>query len=87
MQNGNQIVNGQLLPVNIPDGSPAHPGIAYIFGLALFPMQVGQVIVNDSIVHQNFGDLIGTLNHNGIRDVLNNHDSLGNPTGALQFHL
>jgi subtilisin-like proprotein convertase family protein len=85
MQNGNQLVNGLTLPINIPDGNPAHPGIAYIFALALYPMQVGQVIVNNSIVHQNFGDLIGTLNHNGIRDVLNNHDSLGSPPGPYNF--
>ena len=87
MQNGNQVVNGSSLPVNIPDGSPAHPGIAYIFGLAIYPMEVGQVIVNDEIVHQNYGDLIGTLNHNDIRDVLNNHDSLGNPPGPYSFYL
>ena len=85
MQNGNQVVNGLLLPYNIPDGSPAHPGIAYIFGLAIYPMGVDQVVVNDSIWHQNFGDLIGTLKHNGIRDVLNNHDSLGNPPGPYNF--
>ena len=27
MQNGNQVVNGINVPVNIPDGSPAHPGM------------------------------------------------------------
>ena len=85
MQNGNQLVNGITLPANIPDGSTAHPGIAYVFGLAIYPMTVGQVVVNDSITHQNFGDLIGTLNHNGVRTVLNNHDSLGNPPGPYNF--
>ena len=34
-QNGNQIVNGLLLPVNIPDGSPAHPGVTNVFALAI----------------------------------------------------
>ncbi|MGD0251350.1 MAG: S8 family serine peptidase [Verrucomicrobiota bacterium] len=85
MQNGIQTVNGQLLPVYIPNGSPTHPGLAYIFGLAIYPTTVGQVIVNDTIVHQNFGNLIGTLNFNDIRDVLNNHDSLGNPPGPYSF--
>ena len=89
MQNGNQVVNGQLIPANIPDasitGNTVHPGIAYIFGLAIFPMEVGQVIVNDSIVHNNYGDLIGTLNHNSVRTVLNNHDELGNPPGPYTF--
>ena len=84
-QNGNQLVNGLTLPLSIPDGSPAHPGIAYIFGLALYPMEVGQVTASDSIVHQNYGDLIGTLTHNGVRDVLNNHDSLPNPPGPYSF--
>ena len=38
--NREEIVNGLLLPVNIPDGSPAHPGIGYVFGLAIQPMTV-----------------------------------------------
>ncbi|MFZ0827035.1 MAG: S8 family serine peptidase [Verrucomicrobiia bacterium] len=85
--NGSQIVNGVPLPVNIPDGSTAHPGIAYVFGIALYPMQVQQVVVTNTIVHQNFGDLIGTLTHgggSGLSDtaVLNNHDSLYNPSGV-----
>ena len=82
LNNGNQIVNGVLLPVNIPDGSPAHPGTAYVFALAIQPMDVESVIVTNQIAHQNFGDLIGTLNHNDISDVLNNHDSLGNTFDA-----
>ncbi len=85
--NGSQIVNGLTVPVNIPDGSTIHPGIAYVFALALNPMQVKRVVVNDTIAHQNFGDLIGTLTHSqqtglGKRDVLNNHDSLYNASGV-----
>ena len=84
--NGNQIVNGLNVPVNIPDGTPAHPGSAYVFGLALYPMLVGEVVVTDVIEHQNFGDLIGTLKHgNGTGSsssvVLNNHDSIYNSSG------
>ena len=45
MSGGNQIVNGVPVPVNIPDGSPAHPGAGYVFGLALYPMTVGTVTV------------------------------------------
>ncbi len=83
MQNGNQVVNGVPVPVNIPDGSPAHPGNGYVFGLAIYPITVGLVTVGDTIQHQNFGDLIGTLTFNGGHpDVLNNHDSLYNVTGV-----
>jgi subtilisin-like proprotein convertase family protein len=84
--NGSQSVFGVPLPVNIPDGTPALPGHGYVFGLALYPMQVLQVVVTNTIVHQNFGDLIGTMTHGGQNGmsqtvVLNNHDSLGNPPG------
>jgi subtilisin-like proprotein convertase family protein len=84
--NGSQIVNGLPEPVDIPDGSPLHPGTGYVFGLALYPMQVKRVVVAETITHQNFGDLIGTLTHSqqtglGQRDVLNNHDSLYNASG------
>ena len=68
---GVQTVNGLLLPMPIPDGSPAHPGIAYIVALAIYPIDVESVIVSNTITHQNFGDLIGTLNHGGASDVLN----------------
>ena len=85
MNNGNEIINGIPLPNAIPDGSPKYPGLAYTFGLALYPMEVGQVIVNDVIVHQNYGDLIGTLNHNGTSAVLNNHDELGSPPGPYNL--
>ncbi|MEI9863676.1 MAG: hypothetical protein WDN00_03785 [Limisphaerales bacterium] len=61
--NGNETVRGLLLPVAIPDGTPKHPGRAYIFALAIQPIQVENVIVTDQIYHQNFGDLIGTLSH------------------------
>ena len=79
---GSQTVNGLLLPMNIPDGSPAHPGVAYNFGLALQPMQVRDVIVTNQIAHQNYGDLIGVLSHGGANVVLNNHASLFNANGV-----
>jgi subtilisin-like proprotein convertase family protein len=85
MQNGIETVNGLVLPVSIPDGSPAHPGTAYIFALAIQPIEVQDVIVGDQITHQNFGDLIGTLNHGEKTVVLNNHDSLFNSLGIYNF--
>jgi subtilisin-like proprotein convertase family protein len=82
--NGSQIVNGLNVPVDIPDGSPAHPGKGYVFAIALYPMAINRVVVTNVITHQNFGDLIGTLSHGNSSGasqsiVLNNHDSLFNP--------
>jgi subtilisin-like proprotein convertase family protein len=85
-QNGIETVNGLLLPMPIPDGSPTHPGLSFVFALAIQPIQVQDVIVSNQIVHQNFGDLTGMLTHNGSYAVLNNHDSLGNPPGPYSFN-
>jgi len=77
---GSQIVNGLPLPINVPDGSTAHPGVSYVFALALFPMQVSRVVVTNALFAQNFGDLLGTLTHSqssGLASgvILNNHNS------------
>jgi subtilisin-like proprotein convertase family protein len=82
--NGSQIVNGLNVPVDIPDGSPTHPGVAYVFAIALSPMEINRVVVTNIVTHQNFGDLIGTLRHGNSSGasqsiVLNNHDSLFDP--------
>ena len=61
--NGSQIVNGLNVPVTIPGGNKPHPGLAYVFAIALSPMEINRVVVTNVIAHQNFGDLIGTLSH------------------------
>jgi subtilisin-like proprotein convertase family protein len=71
---GSQTVNGLLLPVAIPDGNNAHPGVGYCVSLALYPMQVGGMTVTNQITHQNFGDLLGILSHGNQFAVLNNHN-------------
>ncbi len=77
--NGDQLVNGLLLPSFVPDGSPAMPGITNVFALAITPMTVANVIVTNLNQHQNFGDLVGTLScPSGGTSVLNNHDGDGN---------
>ncbi|MGB8368199.1 MAG: LamG-like jellyroll fold domain-containing protein [Verrucomicrobiia bacterium] len=84
--NGSQIVNGLNVPVTIPGGNKPHPGLAYVFAIALSPMEINRVVVTNVIAHQNFGDLIGTLAHGSSSGtaqsiVLNNHDFLANPPG------
>jgi subtilisin-like proprotein convertase family protein len=86
--NGTQIVNGLVLPANIPDGSTKHPGVQYIFALAIYPMEIQRVVVTDLIAHQHLGDLIGGLKHGGQNGlsatvVLNNHDAPFNPPSTV----
>lgn len=78
---GNLTVFGVPLPVTIPDGSTRHPGKGYVFGIAVTPITVERVVVTNTIVHENFSDLIGTLSHNGKAVVLNDHAYKPNPPG------
>lgn len=73
LEDGNQIVRGFPVPAWIPDGSPAMPGAAYVFGVATFPMQVRRVVVTNALTHQSFGDLLVSLHHEGQFAVLRNH--------------
>ncbi len=84
-KNGNQYVNGVPVPVIIPDGNNRYPGVGYMVGLALYPMEIRRVITTNTYFHQNFGDLVGTLNHSGVSDILNNHDGLGLVLTNRQF--
>jgi alpha-tubulin suppressor-like RCC1 family protein/subtilisin-like proprotein convertase family protein len=81
-KNGNQIVRGLLLPMNIPDGTPAHPGVTNVFALAVIPMIVEKVTVTNLNEHQNFGDLFGALSFSRQSVVLNNHDGFNNTYGT-----
>jgi subtilisin-like proprotein convertase family protein len=87
--NGDETVNGVPVPVNIPDGSPADPGVNFVMGLAIYPIEVANITASVGITHQNFGDLYGTLTHSGsasgteAEDVLNNHDGLGSVTNLV----
>src|SRR6202012_1190245 len=75
----NEFVNGLNIPAPIPDGTPSHPGLSFVFALALYPIEIQDVIVTNVILHQNFGNLVGSLTHSGTTVVLNSHDSLVPP--------
>ncbi len=62
------------MPTYIPDGTPAHPGVAYVFGLAIQSVEIQNVIITNTFFHQNFADLVGVLTHDGNNVVLNNHN-------------
>ena len=87
--NGDETVNGVPVPVNIPDGTPANPGVNFVMGLAIYPINVGDITVTNEFTHQNFGDLYGTLTHDqsatGVEtvDVLNNHDGWKSVTNQV----
>ncbi len=83
LPNGDELVNGLLLPAYIPDGSPAVPGTTNVFAIATSPMTIQNVVVTNLNQHQNFGDLIGALSFSGSTAILNNHDGLGNTYNTI----
>ncbi|HTV43288.1 MAG TPA: LamG-like jellyroll fold domain-containing protein [Candidatus Sulfotelmatobacter sp.] len=76
-QNGNEYVNALNAPSLIPDGTASHPGYSIVFGLALYPITIQNVIITNTIYDQNFGDLVGSVTHSGVSVGLNSHDSFG----------
>jgi subtilisin-like proprotein convertase family protein len=71
--NGEEYLHGVNVPTVIPDGSPTKPGVAMTIALAVQPISVRHVVVTNIMEHENFGDLEGTLSHNQLTAVLNNH--------------
>jgi hypothetical protein len=61
------------LPVAIPPGTPAAPGSVTVLALTTANVQARKVVVEDTITHQEFGDLVGVFGHGAKTAVLNNH--------------
>lgn len=65
-QNGNLILHG--IPfggVEVPDGSPDHPGGAPYIMIATKDLKIGRVVVTNGVTHERIGDLMETLSHTG----------------------
>ncbi len=60
-------------PSDILDGSPEAPGGVVLYGICTTNMLMSSVTVSNIITHENLGDLVVTLTHNGRTVTLNNH--------------
>ena len=69
----NGVLNTFPNPIAIPDGTPALPGVAQIFGIQPESYLVRRVVVTNTLTHEMMGDLMGNLNHNRDQVWLNNH--------------
>lgn len=73
MSNGVELVQGINVPTPIGAATSTQPSGSLTLGLAVQPIEIRRAVVTNHIEEQNFGDLVGTLAHNGISAVLNNH--------------
>ncbi|MCW5555650.1 MAG: S8 family serine peptidase [Verrucomicrobiae bacterium] len=74
----NGFVQAFMVPIDIPDGSNADPGRARLRALLFNSISgvaegVRRVIVTNSVVHENFGDLLLAVSHDSRLAVLYNH--------------
>ncbi len=78
--NGDNTYPGYPLPSIIPDGSPALPGAVAVtaYAVAGGNTKVRRVVVTNIITHEDFGDLIGTLTHDGAKPVVLDNHTFGN---------
>ena len=82
--NGNQTITMMPLPAPIPPGSAGAPQFVLIFGVSTLDQQIRKISVTNTVTHQNFGDLIGTLTHNGTSVTLNNHTFFSNANDTTE---
>ncbi len=76
LPDGSYLMYARPAPRVIPDGAPEAPGAALMFGVGVYPMTVGRVLVYQDFIHEEAGDLWGNLSHAGRFAVLNNHSPL-----------
>lgn len=70
---GSYDVNFIPIPAPIPDGNPEKPEGVQLFGIFPQSVNIHRVIARNTMTHDLFGDLVGTLEHNNEVVTLNNH--------------
>jgi subtilisin-like proprotein convertase family protein/sugar lactone lactonase YvrE len=71
--NGGFSIQFLPVPIDIPDGTPEEPRGVMLFGIATTNMLIRTLAMSNVITHENLGDLVGVLTHNGRSITLNNH--------------
>jgi len=64
-ENGNLVVRAMGGRVPIPDGTPDNPQAAFSFAICTEQATIRRVIVTNEVTHENRGDLVGILSHEG----------------------
>jgi len=82
--NGEEVIRGINVPTPILTGTPRVPGLATTIGIGVQPIDIQRIVVTNIMQDVNFGDLLGTLAHNQVSAVLNNH-TFGNGNSNQVF--
>lgn len=79
--NGNITMTLFPAPADIPDGTPEGPGGVTLYAICTESIILRSISMSNTFVHENLGDLVGTLSHNSTFITLNNH-AVGPGTNA-----
>ncbi|MBI2950120.1 MAG: proprotein convertase P-domain-containing protein, partial [Verrucomicrobia bacterium] len=86
LDNGSPVLQAFPVPAIIPDGVASSPGGVQMFAIGITPVVAERVVVTSVLAHEDLGDLIGILSHEGSSVVLNNHTLLpGQVSGTNVF--
>lgn len=80
---GAVVVNGFPVSVAVEDGTPDQPKAGLVFGIATDSFLIQRAVVDLTVTHENIGDLLGNLEHNGRFVVLNNHFLPSDPNASV----
>lgn len=74
-QDSNGRFYAQFLPVPapIPDGNPELPAAVQVIAVVPQSIPIRRVVITNTLTHELFGDIVGSLEHNDIVVTLNNH--------------
>ena len=88
-EDGNGFVQAYpMLGYEIPDGTPNRPGGTRFVAITRpstsgFPETVRRVVLTNNVTHENYGDVVATMDHNSKVVVYDNHRSLETPPYPL----
>jgi hypothetical protein len=83
---GNLIVNGLPLPLDILPATPAGPGMTMLFAFAPESVCLRRVVATNAITHGNFTNLLVQLGHGRKQVVLENHSPGGGLTNQTRIY-
>jgi subtilisin-like proprotein convertase family protein len=85
-QNGKRLLTAVPFSDYIPDGAANRPQANTMIAIGLSDRRVQRIITTNTISHENAGDLVGILRHQGISATLNNHLALNPGTNTIIYN-
>ncbi len=84
-QDGRIVLRGVPIYAYVPDGTARKPVAGTMLAIGTSNRRAARTVAEQTVTHENFGDLVGVLEHTGANVILNNHMEL--PFGIQRTNL